>query len=80
MGDSLKKIIQAFKEIEEGRGAKWDKLIAEAKNHYRIAMVKIELKPGLPPLELVTPETITGVNRSLELSVKGLGEISRTLN
>lgn len=63
IGDSLKKIIQAFEEIEAGSGAKLDKFIAEAQDHYRIAIDKIVLRPGLSPLELVTSETITRVDR-----------------
>src|SRR5210317_2112512 len=63
IGDSLEKIIQAFEEIEVGSGVKLEKFIAEAKDHYRIAIDKIVLRPGLSPLELVTPETITRVDR-----------------
>src|SRR5210317_1152653 len=63
IGDSLDKIIQAFEEIEVGSGVKLEKFIAEAQDHYRIAIDKIVLRPGLSPLELVTPETITRVDR-----------------
>ena len=63
IGDSLDKIVQAFEEIEVGSGAKLEKFIAEAQDHYRIAIDKIVLRPGLSPLELVTPETITRVDR-----------------
>ncbi len=63
IGDQLEKIIAAFEQIEEGSGKKLEKFIAEAQDHYKIAIDKIVLRPGISPLELVTPETITRVDR-----------------
>lgn len=63
IGDQLEKIIAAFEEIEVGSGKKLEKFIAEAQDHYKIAIDKIVLRPGISPLELVTPETITRVDR-----------------
>lgn len=63
IGDRLEKIVKAFEEIESGSGEKLEKFIAEAQDHYKIAIDKIVLRPGLSPLELVTPETITRVDR-----------------
>lgn len=63
IGDALDKIIEAFEEIEEGSGEKLRTFIAQAQDHYKIAIDKIVLRPGLSPLELVTPETITRVDR-----------------
>ena len=63
IGDRLEKIINAFEEIEEGSGVKLKKFIEEAQDHYKIAIDKIVLRPGLSPLELVTPETVTRVDR-----------------
>lgn len=63
IGDRLEKIIAAFEQIEEGSGKKLKKFIEEAQDHYKIAIDKIVLRPGLSPLELVTPETILRVDR-----------------
>jgi phytoene desaturase len=63
IGDSLEKIIDAFEEIEKGSGKKLKKFIAQAQDHYKIAIDKIVLRPGISPLELITPETVTRIDK-----------------
>lgn len=59
IGDSLEKIYQVFDEKEENGAQKLKKFIDEARDNYDIAIKDLVYKPGLSPLELVTPKTIT---------------------
>lgn len=59
IGDSLEKIYQVFDEKEENGAQKLKKFINEARDNYDIAIKDLVYKPGLSPLELVTPKTIT---------------------
>ncbi len=58
IGDSLEKIYNTFETIEPGSAAKLKKFITEAKNNYSIAIEELVYRPGISPLELVTPKTI----------------------
>jgi phytoene desaturase len=62
IGDSLKKIYAVFEKEEAGSSQKLKKIITSAKDNYEIAIKDLVYRPGLSPLELITPTTIKKVN------------------
>lgn len=63
IGDTMDKICEEFERIEIGSSKPLRKFIKRAQEHYDIAINKVVLRPGLSPLELVTPETVTRVDQ-----------------
>ena len=63
IGDSLEKIGEEFERIEKGSSVPLKKFIRKAQENYDIAINKVVLRPGLSPLELVTPETVARVDQ-----------------
>lgn len=63
IGDCMDKICEEFERIEPGSSKPLRAFIGKAQENYDIAINKIVLRPGLSPLELVTPETITRVDQ-----------------
>lgn len=63
IGDTMDKICEEFERIEKGSSKPLRKFIKRAQQHYDIAINKVVLRPGLSPLELVTPETVTRVDQ-----------------
>lgn len=61
--DTLDKIINAFEKEEPGSSKKLKLFIEDAKENYNIAMKDLVYKPGISPLELVTPKTIKKVSK-----------------
>jgi phytoene desaturase len=61
--DTLEKICVAFEKEEPGSSVKLKKFIAEAKNNYDIAIKDLVYRPGVSPLELVTPVTIKKIGQ-----------------
>lgn len=61
--DHLDKICKEFERIEEGSSLPLRKFIAEAQDHYDIAINKVVLRPGISPFELVTKETVTRLDK-----------------
>ena len=59
--DSITKIASRFEEIETGSGAKLERFLTKARNNYDIAVKDLVYRPGVSPLELVTPQTIKKV-------------------
>lgn len=57
IGDSLEKICAAFEAEEPGSSKKLKQFIKEAKNNYDIAIKDLVYRPGVSPMELVTPTT-----------------------
>lgn len=55
--DSLDKICAAFEAEEPGSSKKLKEFIKEAKDNYDIAIKDLVYRPGVSPLELVTPTT-----------------------
>jgi len=55
---SLEEICKTFESHEKGSGLKLQKFIKKAQEHYDIAIKDLVYRPGLSPLELVTPTTI----------------------
>tara|TARA_R110002020_G_scaffold138450_5_gene308475 strand:- start:85 stop:1545 length:1461 start_codon:yes stop_codon:yes gene_type:complete len=56
--DTLEKIKSAFEKEESGSSIKLQKFIDEAKDNYDVAIKDLVYRPGVSPLELVTPVTI----------------------
>ena len=72
--DSLEKICNAFEKEESGSSLKLRKFINEAKNNYNIAIKDLVYRPGISPLELITPKTLKNVRlffNSISKKVRG---------
>lgn len=65
VGDSIDKIAEVFDQYEEDGSQKLYKFMEEAKEHYNIAIKDLVYKPGVSPLELVTPVTAKKVGKFL---------------
>lgn len=63
IGDCMDKICLEFERIEKGSSIPLRKFIKTAQENYDIAINKVVLKPGISPLELVTPETVTRLDQ-----------------
>ena len=61
--DSLEKIYVAFEKEEKGSSEELKKFIDVAKSNYDIAIKDLVYNPGVSPLELVTPKTVTKLNQ-----------------
>ena len=61
IGDSLEKIYAAFEEEEAGSSVPLKRFIKKASDNYDIAIKDLVYRPGISPLELVTPATIKKV-------------------
>jgi len=61
--DTLEKICIAFENEEKGSSMKLKKFIDEAKDNYDIAIKDLVYRPGVSPLELVTPVTIKKIGQ-----------------
>ena len=59
ISDRLDEIISTFENIETGSGKILQSFIEEAKINYDIAIKDLVYRPGVSPLELVTPQTVT---------------------
>ena len=58
IGDSLEKIFSVFEKEEKGSSIKLKRFINIAKENYNIAIKDLVYRPGISPLELITPKTI----------------------
>ena len=63
--NSLEKICQTFEKEEPGSSKQLMEFIGSAKSNYDIAIKDLVYKPGVSPLELVTPKTMLKVNQFL---------------
>lgn len=61
--DNLDEIKSTFENIEKGSGAKLEAFISHAKSNYDIAIKELVYRPGVSPLELITPQTILKLNQ-----------------
>jgi phytoene desaturase len=59
----LNEIIEAFEKEEKGSSAHLLKFLESAKFNYNAAISDLVYKPGISPLELITPVTIKKVNQ-----------------
>ena len=60
--DNLAAIKSTFEEIEKGSGSKLEAFINQAKSNYDIAIKDLVYRPGVSPLELITPQTALKLN------------------
>ncbi|RED18915.1 phytoene desaturase [Flavobacterium cutihirudinis] len=63
--DNLEEIKTAFEEIEKGSANKLQNFIDQAKSNYDIAIKDLVYRPGVSPLELITPKTALKLNQFL---------------
>lgn len=63
IGDCMDDICQEFERIEPGSAKHLRDFISKAQKNYDIAINKVVLRPGLSPLELITPETALRVDQ-----------------
>ena len=61
--DTIDKICEAFENEEVGSSKKLKKFIEKAESNYNIAIKDLVYRPGVSPLELVTPVTIKKINQ-----------------
>lgn len=61
--DTLEKILKAFEKEEPGSSIKLQKFMDEALDNYNIAIKDLVYRPGVSPLELVTPVTIKKIGQ-----------------
>lgn len=63
--DNLEEIKSTFETIEKGSGVKLQNFIDHAKSNYDIAIKDLVYRPGVSPLELITPKTALKLNQFL---------------
>lgn len=63
IGNTLEKIYTAFEKEEPGSSKKLQKFISQAQSNYNIAIIDLVYRPGVSPLELVTPETFKKIGQ-----------------
>ena len=63
IGGSLDQICAEFERIEPGSSVPLRRFMDRAADNYRIAIEKMVYKPGLSPLELVSPDTVLRLGR-----------------
>lgn len=63
IADNLPEIIATFEAIEAGSGKVLEQFIRKAEKNYSIAIGDIVYRPGVSPLELITPETTLNINQ-----------------
>ena len=61
--DNLEEIKNTFETIEKGSGRKLETFIKQAKSNYDIAIKDLVYRPGVSPLELITPDTVLKLNQ-----------------
>jgi phytoene desaturase len=61
--DTLDKICVAFEKEEPGSSQKLKQFMSEAKDNYEIAIKDLVYRPGVSPLELVTPATMKKIGQ-----------------
>lgn len=61
--DTLEKICSAFEKEEAGSSIKLKEFMAQALDNYNIAIKDLVYRPGVSPLELVTPATVKKIGQ-----------------
>jgi phytoene desaturase len=61
--DNLEEIKATFEGVEKGSGSKLQVFINQAKSNYDIAIKDLVYRPGVSPLELITPQTALKLNQ-----------------
>jgi phytoene desaturase len=65
IADNLEEIIETFEKVEKGSGKLLRNFIDDARKNYDIAIKNLVYRPGVSPLELITPETAMKVGQFL---------------
>ncbi|MCB7480963.1 phytoene desaturase family protein [Christiangramia sediminis] len=60
---SLDEIFESFEKEETGSSKKLQKFITKARDNYNIAIKELVYRPGISPMELITPETAKRLGR-----------------
>ena len=63
IADNLEDILKSFEAIEKGSGALLKKFMTKDKSNYDIAIKDLVYRPGVSPLELITPQTAMKVGQ-----------------
>lgn len=63
IADDFDEIAATFESIEKGSGQKLEAFIGKARKNYGIAIKDLVYRPGLSPLELITPETVKNLGQ-----------------
>ncbi|MDT8415964.1 MAG: phytoene desaturase family protein [Flavobacteriaceae bacterium] len=63
ISDNIEKIKAVFESIETGAAEKLDDFMQMAHDNYEIAIKDLVYRPGVSPLELITPETIKKIGQ-----------------
>lgn len=63
IADNLPEIVSTFESIEKGSGKILENFISQAKSNYDIAIKDLVYRPGVSPLELITPKTASKVGQ-----------------
>ncbi|PZO24707.1 MAG: phytoene desaturase [Flavobacteriaceae bacterium] len=63
IADNLDEIAATFENTEKGSSQKLKEFISEAQSNYDIAIKNLVYRPGVSPLELITPETMMKVGQ-----------------
>ncbi|RIA09317.1 phytoene desaturase [Flavobacteriaceae bacterium MAR_2010_72] len=61
--DTLEKIYKTFEKEEAGSSSKLKTFMATAQNNYDVAIKDLVYRPGVSPLELITPVTIKKISQ-----------------
>ena len=61
--DNLDQIYSLFEKEEKGSSLYLKKFLKQAKNNYDVAVKDLVYRPGVSPLELITPKTINKLNQ-----------------
>jgi phytoene desaturase len=61
--DNLNQIYSLFEKEEKGSSLHLKKFLKQAKNNYDVAVKDLVYRPGVSPLELITPKTINKLNQ-----------------
>jgi phytoene desaturase len=61
--DNLNEIYSLFEKEEKGSSLHLKKFLKQAKNNYDVAVKDLVYRPGVSPLELITPKTINKLNQ-----------------
>ena len=61
--DSLDQIYSLFEKEEKSSSLHLKKFLKQAKNNYNVAVKDLVYRPGVSPLELITPKTINKLNQ-----------------
>jgi phytoene desaturase len=61
--DRLEAIYEVFEKEEAGSAKELKKFLAKAEYNYEVAIKDLVYRPGLSPLELITPQTIKNLNQ-----------------